>query len=54
MLDCIAGHAGTAVELLVRHADTGKTETVSAVRGEVETTMVTGKMLDDQRLSFHL
>ena len=48
VLDCIAGDAGTAVELLVRHADTGKTETVSAVRGEVEATMVTGKMLPDQ------
>lgn len=48
VLDSIRGDQGTTVELLVRHADTGKTETVSAVRGEVEATMVTGKMLPDQ------
>lgn len=48
VLNCIRGDQGTTVELLVRHADTGKTETVSAVRGEVEATMVTGKMLPDQ------
>lgn len=59
VLDSIRGDQGTTVELLVRHADTGKTETVSAVRGEVEATMVTGKMLPDQTgyiciYNFHL
>ncbi len=57
--DSIAGEEGTAAELIVRHAATGKTDTVSAVRGEVETTMVSGKMLDDDTgyiliYNFHL
>ncbi len=57
--DSIAGDKGSTVELVVRHADTGKTDTVSAVRGEVEATMVTGKMLEDDTgyiliYNFHL
>lgn len=57
--DSIGGEKGTAVELLVRHAETGKTDTVSVVRGEAEATMVTGKMLEDKTgyiciYNFHL
>lgn len=57
--ESIAGDKGTAVELLVRHAESGKVDTVSVVRGEVEATMVTGKMLDKQTgyiciYNFHL
>ena len=57
--ESITGEKGTAVELLVRHAATGKVDTVSVVRGEVEATMVIGKMLDAQTgyiciYNFHL
>lgn len=47
VIDAIAGDEGTDAQVTIKHADTGKTETLSIERREVEATMVTGKMLDD-------
>ena len=48
VIDAIAGDEGTMAEVTVRRAATGQTETLSIERREVEATMVTGRMLDDE------
>lgn len=48
VIAAIKGEEGTNAQVTVLHTDTGKQETLSITRGEVEATMVTGKMLDDQ------
>ena len=48
VIAAIKGEEGTDAQVTVLHADTGEQETLSITRGEVEATMVTGKMLDDQ------
>lgn len=47
VIDAIAGDEGTDAQVMIRHADTGETETLAIERREVTATMVTGKMLDD-------
>ena len=44
----VLGEEGEPVEITYQSAATGQTHTVSMVRREVETTMVSGKMLDAQ------